>query len=164
VKAIPSQVIIFCKLNRGDASSCIQWAIDALCEGEDSPSLRILAGLTPPFCASEVRNYVTKTLYELHVEVPEGLDTVLAYAHNLIEDIVKEPDCMQRNLWSLCNLCIEENYSMDIYDFYLLRFAFDDLQEAEVQWYWDRADRNNIREIVLARCLQWLTEYEIKTK
>jgi hypothetical protein len=31
---------------------------------------------------------------------------------------------------------------------YLLYFAKDDLNESEIQWYWDGADRTNIDQII----------------
>ena len=48
----------------------------------------------------------------------------------------------------------------DIYDFYLPRWAFDDLQASEVQFYWDGATRDNIQEIVMTRCREWLIAHE----
>lgn len=33
-------------------------------------------------------------------------------------------------------------------DFYLLYFAKDDLNESEIQWYWNGADRINIDQII----------------
>ncbi len=89
---------MFCGANRGDAQDCIQWAIDALCAGADSPTLRILAGLTPPLYSYEVREYATKALKEVGIEIPTGKDAVSAYARNLIEDIVVDPACMQDRL------------------------------------------------------------------
>jgi hypothetical protein len=59
-------------------------------------------------------------------------------------------------------MCIDEDHLDDINDFYTLRWAFDDLQDAEVQWYWEGATQSNIEEIVLNQCRIWLNEYEIK--
>ena len=159
---LPGKVIMFCGSSRGDSADCVQWAIDALCGGEDSASLRILAGLTAPLSSFEVRDYASKALRELNIEIPTGSDAISAYARDLVEEITATPDCMQRNLGILCDLCIAEDYQDDIYDFYTLRWAFDDLQSGEVQWYWDGADRNNIRDIVINRCREWLTEYQTK--
>ena len=49
------------------------------------------------------------------------------------------------------DLCIARDYQRDIYDFYLLYFAYTDLQESEVQWYWEGATRENIASIVRDR-------------
>jgi hypothetical protein len=39
-------------------------------------------------------------------------------------------------------------YPHDLYDFYLLYFAYSDLQDASVQWYWEGATRDNILAII----------------
>ncbi len=162
MKPSVGKVIMFCGSSRGNSEDCVQWALNALCDGEDSPSLRILAGLTPPLYSFEVRDYATKALKELGIKVLTGKNAISAYARDLIEDMLADPACMQHKLAVLCQLCIDEDYLDDIYDFYLLHWAFDDLQNSEVQYYWDGADRNNIQEIVLAYCREWLVEYNNK--
>ena len=39
-------------------------------------------------------------------------------------------------------------------DFYFLYFAKDDLIAADVQWYWDDANRDNIDQIIKERFQQ----------
>jgi hypothetical protein len=53
-----------------------------------------------------------------------------------------------------------QDYQRDIYDFYLLRWAYDDLQREPSQFYWPGADRSNIRDIVLEKCRTWLLDYD----
>lgn len=159
---LPGKVIMFCGTSRGDANDCVEWAVEALCRGEDSPNLRILAGLTPPLSSFEVRDYASKALRELEIGIPQGAEAISAYARDLVEEILMSPEMMQTNLQILCDMCIAEDYQEDIYDFYMLRWAYDDLQQEEVQWYWEGADRSNIHEIVLNRCRDWLAEYETK--
>jgi hypothetical protein len=151
---------MFCGSELGDAEDCVLWAADALCEGHDSPSLRILAGLLPPLNPFEVRDYATRALQELEVAIPVGSDAISAFARDLIADIVADGSRMQGHLARLCDLCIAQDYQRDIYDFYLLRWAYDDLQREPFQWYWDGADRSNIRDIVLERCRSWLHDYD----
>ena len=57
---LPGKVILFCRSDLGHPEDCVDWAMDALCAGEDSLSLKILAGLSPPLYSLEVREYVTK--------------------------------------------------------------------------------------------------------
>ncbi|MEZ7955642.1 MAG: hypothetical protein QMC23_05380 [Rubritalea sp.] len=162
MKPPSGKVIMFCGTNRGDAKDCVNWAVDEMCNGEDSPSLRILAGLTPPLSSFEVRDYASKALRELGLSVIQGSDAITAYAHDLIKEIIDTPNSMSLNLRILCDMCIDEDHLDDINDFYTLRWAFDDLQDAEVQWYWEGATQSNIEEIVLNQCRIWLNEYEIK--
>ncbi|MDZ4402873.1 hypothetical protein [Prosthecobacter sp.] len=156
---LTGKVVMFCGTNLGSAKDCIEWAVHALCHGEDTPHLRILAGLTEPVSSFEVRDYAIKTLKELNISIPTGDQAVIAYARDLIQEIANDPTLIRNNLRLLCQLCMENDYLRSIYDFYLLRWAFDDLQQAEVQWYWDGADRCNIETIVLKRCSKWLDDH-----
>ncbi|MEM1239000.1 MAG: hypothetical protein AAGI45_04080 [Cyanobacteria bacterium P01_H01_bin.26] len=158
----PGKVLMFCGSSGGSVEDCVQWAVDTLCVGKDSPSLRILAGLAPPFYSFEVRAYATKALKELGIGIPTEKNAISVYAWYLIKDILADAACMQDRLSALGDLCAGKDYPKEIYDFYLLRWAFADLQDSEVQFYWDEADRNNIQEIILARCHEWLVEYENK--
>ncbi|MEM7065000.1 MAG: hypothetical protein AAF572_17805 [Cyanobacteria bacterium P01_B01_bin.77] len=164
MKQIPGNVILFCQSDFGHAVDCVDWALDALCAGEDSPSLRILAGLTPPFYSLEVRQYAIKALKELGIEIPAGEDVIASCARALIEDILIDPECMEERLSILHKLYICADYREDLHDFDLLYWAFDDLQAGEVQYYWDGATRENIHEIVLDRCREWINEYDSQTK
>jgi hypothetical protein len=49
---------------------------------------------------------------------------------------------------SRANLSIEIDHSRDLYDFYLLHNAYDDLRTSEVQWYWEGATRSNILQLM----------------
>jgi len=162
MNALLGKVIMFCGSSRGDANDCVEWAVEAMCSGEDSPNLRILAGLVPPLSSFEVRDYASKALRELEIEVPHGAEAISAYARDLVEEIVNSPEIMQGNLKLLCELCMAENYQRDIFDFYLLRWAYDDLQLARDQSYWRGAERSNIQEIILDRCHEWLSECKTK--
>jgi hypothetical protein len=52
----------------------IEWALERLSEGFDSPSLRILAGLNIRFERHEVEPYFKKTCKELKIETPPEAD------------------------------------------------------------------------------------------
>lgn len=164
MKQPPGKVILFCQSGFGQAEDCIDWALDALCAGEDSPSLRILAGLTPPLDSLEVRKYATQALKELGINISTGNDAIASCARVLIEEILIAPDCMEDRLSILREVYICEDYRKDLNDFYLLYWAFDDLQVGEVQYYWDGATRDNIHEIVLNRCREWINEYDSQAK
>jgi hypothetical protein len=74
------KVFWFCGTNDGIAQDCVDWALQALCEGLDSPSLRILAGLEPLLNSFEVLGYTKKTLKELGINELVGVEAVLAYS------------------------------------------------------------------------------------
>lgn len=50
---------------RGWKEAAVEWAVETLSSGTDTPSLRILAGLAPSTDRAEVEAYLTLTLKEL---------------------------------------------------------------------------------------------------
>lgn len=46
----------------------VDWAVERMCDGLDSPSLRILAGLNPKLETEEIEAYFRKTCSELNIE------------------------------------------------------------------------------------------------
>jgi len=147
---------IFSERGKGNAQDCVDWAIDLLSQGHESPNLINLAGLTPPLDHFEVQDYTRRAIRELGLEVPTGVAGILAYARDLVEDIIDKPSVMGQRLRVLCDLHIQENYLKDLYDFYLLSNAYDDLQMYGEQHYWEGAKLSNIRLIVINVCKTWL--------
>jgi hypothetical protein len=46
----------------------VDWAVERLCDGSDTPSLRILAGLNPRCETAEIEEYFLKTCRELEID------------------------------------------------------------------------------------------------
>ena len=149
------KVCWFCGTNKGDAQDCVDWAERALVQGADSPSLLILAGLTPPLNDFEVKDYTSKALNELGLKVLVGDEAVVAYAKYLAAEIVKDSNAIERNLKQLFILCHTNDYLEEIYDFYLLHCALDDLKHSHDQHYWPGLNRSNLGEVVIARCREF---------
>ena len=68
----------------GDASS---WAQDALEEGLDSFSLRVLAGLGPEASSFEASPFLRDALRELGIVPPEGEALLRSYASAVAQDL-----------------------------------------------------------------------------
>ena len=45
-------------------------------------------------------------------------------------------------------------------NFYLLFWTLDDLENSEVQGYWEGATRDNIDDIIKTEFQKWIQEYE----
>jgi hypothetical protein len=67
----------------------VEWAVEALVLGQDTPNLRVLAGLTKVLCGSEVDHYLDLTLAELGVVAKEGDACVLSYVRDVAHRIVE---------------------------------------------------------------------------
>jgi hypothetical protein len=150
------KVAIFSESGRGNPQDCAAWAVDLLCQGYESPNLIILGGLTPPLDHFEVQDHTRQAIRELGLDISKGTNGIIAYARDLIQDIIDNPSVMGQRLRVLCDLHIQEDYLKDLYDFYLLSNAYDDLQMFRKQHYWEGANQDNIRETVINVCKTWL--------
>lgn len=57
----------------------VEWAVQAIVDGIDSPSLRILAGLPHLVIPSEAEHYFQRTLSELGVPLISGEEAIRAH-------------------------------------------------------------------------------------
>ena len=154
------KVFWFCGTNEGIAQDCVDWALDALCEGIDSPSLRILAGLESPLNSFEVRDYTKKTLKELGIRELVGEEAVLAYSRDLAEEIIERRESLRANLKALFTLCHTNDYLSEIYDFYLLECTYTDFDYQDFQYYWEGATKENVEDILIEKCQTFIDSYD----
>ncbi len=145
------------KLGMNVDSRWVDWAVRMLVEGHDTPSLRRLAGESGPFDQWEMSSLVGRTLGELGVHRPRTVDeAVLVYAAGLVKQLTSPVDDLGGVLSELAGLCIEHDHPRALHSFYLLHFAFGDLQVSEEQWYWDGATRGNIHDVVAREARTWI--------
>ncbi len=145
------------KLNRGVDSRWVDWAVDSLAAGHDTPSLRVLAGESAPFNQFEMWSLVDAVLDELQVPLPKTEDdAAIICATPLVKQLASRDVDIASALSTLAQFCIERDYLRGLYCFYSLHFAFDDLQVSEHQHYWDGATRENINDIVTQEAKTWI--------
>jgi len=143
-------------LNYSPDERWVDWAVRLLTEGADTPSLRIMAGLRPPFHYFEVTQLLDRTLDELGVPALVEGEAAGAYAHDVVGELVRSPESMNEVLAELNQLCIATGYCSTLRPFYLLHFARIDLAVRNCQYYWDGANRSNIDQIVRDEAKRWL--------
>jgi hypothetical protein len=68
----------------------VEWATEALCEGLETPSLCILAGLNPVLDGPEMRDYFEKCLRELHLSRPPREATLVLHATEIAAALLAE--------------------------------------------------------------------------
>lgn len=152
------KVVAYSDLTTVDGDDCVDWAIEMLQLGYETPSLLILAGLTKPVNQFEVRDYLKRALSELQLDEKTGDDATLSYSSYYIIQIAQGKD-VKRNLRMVYEFCKARDYEKLIYDFYLLYWAWDDLDFGNgYQAYWPDADKNNIQEIVIQTAKRWLAD------
>jgi hypothetical protein len=76
------------EMGRSAGEEVVAWAEGALAAGLDSPSLRILAGLTIPQNEFEVDRYLNAVATEVGLALPKGTDLLSVRALHIAEDIL----------------------------------------------------------------------------
>lgn len=126
----------------------IDWAIEMIREGYESDNLYILAGITKPYQQFELQRLTDRVFADLNLDYEDKLLMIRNYIYYLISTSLNEPSNYLSTLKEIKDICIALDMEQEYMDFYLLYFAKDDLNDSEVQWYWDDADRTNIDLII----------------
>lgn len=126
----------------------VDWAIEMIQAGYESDNLYILAGITRPYHQFELQRLTDKVLDDLNLDYEDKLLMIRNYIYYIISTAINEPSKYLSTLKDIKDICIALDMEQEYMDFYLLYFAKDDLNESEVQWYWDGADRTNIDRII----------------
>ncbi|EAZ90760.1 peptidyl-tRNA hydrolase [Crocosphaera chwakensis CCY0110] len=137
----------------------VEWGIELLTLGYDSPNLRILAGLTDLNDRWEVTDYVNKTLKDFNISELTGKDAVIAYTSVILKEFLTRKISQERMLRQIEQLYLSWDYLKEIMDFYLLWNAKYDLSYGDVQYYWPDATRDNINRIIKEQAEMWLKNY-----
>jgi hypothetical protein len=150
------KVVAFTEIQNFDADECIDWAMEMIFLGYDTPSLLILAGLSKPTNYFEVADYLPRVLSSLHLMQRFGDEATLSYCSYYIKKIADSFN-IRNNLTQVYRFCIERNYENLIYDFYLLYWAWGDLDYGnEYTPYWESATRDSIEKIVVDTANKWI--------
>jgi hypothetical protein len=136
----------------------VLWAVDALVAGADSRSLRMLAGLEPPFDLEEVGRLQTCAFRELQVELPSESEHVSLYTSWVLRSILATRIDRKDGLRRLADLYLIRRYDAQLDSFYRLYHAKRDLEHEEVQFYWVGATSANIDQIIDSYAAQYLKD------
>ena len=153
--SLTSKILAYKELPDFDMNEAIDWAVDMLTLGYETPSLLILSGLTTPTNFFEAENYLIGSIKELGFIIPERKEAILQYCKSFIEKIVNRED-VKGNLYQLYRVAriVDDNHLLD---FYLLYWAWGDLDYGlEYPHYWDGATPNNIEQIVIEQAKKYL--------
>ena len=145
------------KLGRSADSGWVEWAVQMLVDGHDTPTLRVLAGESAPFNEFEMGSLLDRTLEEFGVPVPETVeDAAIAYTMRWVQQLASHAAEKGPTLSELAELCSELLYPDALLGFYTLHDAFDDLQYQEHSPNRLDATRANIDDIVTQEAREWL--------
>lgn len=152
------KVVAFSEVPEFNMDDAVDWAVEMISLGYESPSLFILAGISKPTNYFEVVDYLKETLEELHLQVKTGDDAVFSYSSYYLEQIANGKN-VRRNLERVYEFCQLKDYEKQIYDFKLLYWAWGDLDYGNnFTDYWPKATKENIEKILMSTAVKWVKE------
>jgi len=154
-----AEILAFKVLNRDIDKAWIEWGIDMLMVGYESEHSLILAGQSEPFDQFEMQDLAGRVLTDLQLEYSDKTRIINHYVLFFVEKSLNEEIDAFNVLNILKDICIELDYRVNLYDFYSLYYAKEDLIDSGNQWYWDSANRENIDDIIRDYFIAWRTKY-----
>lgn len=144
-------------LEHFDYSYAVDWAIDLIRAGKDNDNVLMLASFSKPYDRFEISPYVTAVLNDLGLEELDYKNAVIAEAHFYLTEILNN-NSIRKNLKYLYQLCIDNDYESGLMNFYLLYYAWDELEEIGVNYYFEGADLDNIEDVLKSEARKWIQE------
>ncbi|MCS3801437.1 hypothetical protein [Niastella sp. OAS944] len=136
------------------------WALEMMEAGFETEHLILLAGLSADVNRFQLEEIIKHTLKELTLDAMPEEEIVYGYVYYLIDQALSLKMSTKVILGTLRELCRDRDYDKKLFDFYLLSFARQDLEEAGEQFYWEGANADNIDTIINAQFLEWKGKYE----
>lgn len=158
ISSLTYKVVAFSEVPDFNMDDAVDWAVEMISLGNEAFSLYILAGLSKPTNYFEAVEYLKEALDELHLKTKSGDDGVLSYSSYFIAEIAKGNNVKQ-NLARVYAFCQLKGYEKQIYDFFLLHWAWDDVDYGnEFSAYWPVATKENIESVVILTADKWVKE------
>ena len=138
-----------------DYKLVVDWAIELIQNGKESENILILASFSEPIDGYEISPYVTTVLDELGLEELEYKGAIIAKANFHINNILKGIS-IRKNLDNLMQLCINNGYDSDLMNFYLIYYAWDQLESIGENYYFEGVTLENIEETLKKEGRKWI--------
>lgn len=157
-------MVAFSESPKFETDECVDWAFEMVNLGYQTPTLLLLAGFNKPTNYFQTIEYLKESLKELKLEAKTGDQGIIFYSSYFVRKLARAEN-VKENLTTLYEYCKVKNYEKIIFDFYLLYWAWDDLDHGiNPQHYWPEANPQNIVQIVFAAAQRWLSQNESDLK
>lgn len=170
LQKVPStaEILFYKQQNSNINIQWINWAIDMFQAGYETENIIILAGediYCNPFEFTALTDKIFEELHLNHIDIDK---TLIAYSTFLIQQAIQSP-----NKNKICDilkkleyLCISNDYNTNLYDFYALSNAIDEMEECGRQYYWNDSSftKDNWYEYVLEYFKQYISGTSLRHK
>lgn len=152
------KVVAFSEIPNFNTDECVDRTIEMIFLGHDTPSLLNLAGLSKPANFFEVTDYLPRVFSSLKLIQKTGDEATLSYCSYYIKKIANLEN-IRSNLTQVYKFCQARDYEKLVYDFYLLYWAWDDIDYGDdYTHYWEGATKDNIENIVVHTANKWIVK------
>lgn len=153
---LTNKILAYQHLKDFNIDHAVDWAVEMLSLGYETPSLLILAGISKPANFFESERFLLSSLNELGIVLPEKRNAIVGYCRTFIEKMAKSVN-VKDNLKALYSTGLAFDYEKPIFDFYLFYWAWGDLDYGEIyQDYVSEATKDNIEKLVREKAIEWL--------
>ena len=151
------KVVALSEVIQLDPNECVDWAIEMLELGYESSHLLMLAASDKSTSYFEIKPYLERAAKELGLTMKNGDDGVISYSYYFIKEISLRKR-VRYNLAELYGFCQQRDYEGIVYDFYLLYWAWDqiDYDDTNQNHYWEGTNKENIEQTVVKVANDWL--------
>jgi hypothetical protein len=119
-----------------------------------------LAGLSTDVNRFQLDEIIRKAIKELSLDAMPEEEIVYGYVYYLIDQALNSKMSTKVALGALRDLCRDRDYDKKLFNFYLLAYAQQELEEAGEQFYWEGANNDNMDTIINTEFLEWKRKYE----
>lgn len=141
----------------------VDWGIELIQDGIESENVLILASFSKPVDSQVIKPYVSAVMQELGMDengpFKQPLSAISFYIYQIIEQ-----KSIRENISELFELCLIYDHDYGLTPFYLIHFAWQDLEIDGSNHYYDGATLKNIETISVNEAILWTDKFlKIKT-
>lgn len=146
-----------------DYNAVVDWATDRVSKGHETEGILMLATFSKPVSTYEIKPYIRAYLREQKLEEVEGELAFFALIRYYMYEILDGRE-IRKVIKGLYDLYFHEEQfgqgkDLGLVEFYLLQHAWDDLQFAQLTYYYENATLENISSICKEKAQEWLEKY-----
>lgn len=132
-----------------------EWTMGLINSGYESDSIYMLASFSKPIVYYEIESYLKKVFLELELEVKNKFEAEYSFLKYYINQIANSKS-VRANLRLVSDFFYSFESDIIIRDFYLLNYAWEDLEEFGISNYYNNVELNTIEKVVIEKAMLWI--------
>lgn len=134
-----------------------EWTIGLINLGYESDSIFMLASFSKPIDYYEIETYLKKVFIELQLEEKNKLEADNSFLKYHINQMANSKK-IRANLRLVMDFFYSHESDELIRDFYLLYYAWEDLEDYGENNYYDNVNLETIESVVIEKAILWIEQ------